>query len=90
MSELSKHEKRMIESLMFKPQGVVNAFLWAIENIDLVSELCSGPIIDKDIIWSQIKEALEKKDYTLYVLLNFKLAHDEEEKNLTRNCQDEE
>ena len=75
------NKKELIQDLIEKvnqlPPEIQTAFWWIVENLDFVNELCKGEKMQENIIDDLAQKALEKEDYLLFLLIQYKKIKDQ-------------
>ena len=61
--------EKLEEEIKSNPDEMQWALYWVITNIDLAIKICEASYINPDDLECKIENALNKKDYILYILL---------------------
>lgn len=68
MKENSAEVDKIEELLNKSPDSAKAAFFWAIENFDFIKKTCRNSAMSEEETEKYINEALEKKDYIMFIL----------------------
>ena len=68
---ISEKRLKLLKEILTMPKEYRNSFVWLINNIDFVKEMCSKNHIPSDELEKSINTALNNNDIHLYVILLF-------------------
>ena len=68
---ISEKRLKLLKEILAMPEEYRDSFVWLINNIDFVKDICSNSYLSNDELEKSINTALNNNDIYLYVILLF-------------------
>ena len=68
---ISEKRLKLLKEVLAMPEEYRDSFVWLINNIDFVKDICSNSYLSNDELEKSINTALNNNDIYLYVILLF-------------------